>query len=94
MRWRWPPENSWGEALGVDRLQADQTQHLNDPLVALVTITDAMDQQTLGNAVANRRPRIERRERVLENDLRLGAERCQSRTVKGGDILAAKPDAA
>ena len=53
-----------------------------------------MDPQPLADAVADRRPRVERRERVLEDDLHPAPVRLQGRALQPGDVRPVEQDLA
>ena len=56
-------------AARVLRLQTDEVHHPRDLLPPLGRAPEAVDPQALADAVADRRPRVEARVRVLEDDL-------------------------
>ena len=69
MRWRWPPENSCGYRFSASRGRPDLFDQIGRPSRALGAIADALDQQRFGDDGGHRHARIERAERVLEDDL-------------------------
>ena len=78
MRWRWPPENSCGIAAHVVGLQADGLQQLDDALFELPPgRRQPMDDQRFADDRADGHARVERGERVLEDDLHVAAQRAQ-----------------
>src|SRR3546814_5098147 len=54
--------------------QADAIEELRDHLLALLRSRDTVDEQRLADDIADRHARIQRRVRVLEDDLHLAAE--------------------
>ena len=74
-RWRWPPGELVGIAIGHVAVQSDQRQQLGDAIVNLVLRQDLVDAHRLTDDVADRHARIERREGILEDHLHLLAHR-------------------
>ena len=75
MRWHWPPENWWGrlsEATSGSSPTASSTSR--DPRLALVLGAALPDAQRLGDDVLDLAARVQRRDRVLEDDLQAGAD--------------------
>ena len=89
MRWHCPPENSCGNrpiTSAGSRPTAFST--LATRLVPLAGVPDAGDDQRLGNDVADAPTRIERGDRVLEDQLHAAAHLAQSLAPHRGQILA------
>ena len=61
-------------AVGVVGLQADELEQFLDALVDALTLREFVDAQRLADDVADGHARIERRERVLEDDLHRPAD--------------------
>ena len=77
MRWHWPPEN-WCGRFGPRhrRVEPDGLEHLVDDLLALLGVDAPVpDAQRLGDDVADLAARVQRRDRVLEDQLDLGPRR-------------------
>ena len=77
MRWRWPPENSCGIAVDVALVEPHLAQQLADDGLALDLVLEPVDQRALAHDLADGHPRVERRVRVLEDDLDVLAELLQ-----------------
>lgn len=58
--WRWPPENSWGEAVHIVCRELNRLQQLSDPLDPLgPRFSDSMDLHGLVKCLQNRLRRIQ-----------------------------------
>ena len=71
-------------AVRVARVEADDVEQLADPDAAVAARADPVHDQRLADDVADRHPRVERRVRVLEDDLHLAphlAERFRPSSV-------------
>ena len=68
------------------RVEPDQRDQLGDHVAARPCIADAVDDQGLGDDVVDRHARVERAERVLENELHLAAETLQLLAFEGQHI--------
>ncbi len=80
MRWRWPPENSWGQRRGGVARQPDLVEQRVDPRRQVGGRPgEAEIADRLGEDVAHPHARIEARERVLEHHLHAPAQRPQRR---------------
>jgi hypothetical protein len=73
------------------RVEADGAEHFMDAPVALVRIPDAGNHQRLGNDIADLAPRIERGNRVLEDELHATAHQPQGIALHRCEILAIEP---
>ena len=94
-RWRWPPENSCGIALGGVGLEPDLDQRLVDaPAGVLGVFRQAMHLQPLADDLGDRQPRRQARKRVLEDDLHLAAQRPQLPLRFVRDLASGKADVA
>src|ERR1700736_51004 len=76
------------------RVQADQPQQLLDPSVALLSSSDVEVVQRLRDDVADSHPWVERRERVLKDDLPLSAHTAQPATAQRCQVLTLEDDPA
>ena len=74
--------------------QADHLQQLLDPRALFLAVCDAVHLQRLGDDVADRHARIERRIGILEDDLDLPADHPHLPPLQGGDVGAVEFDAA
>ena len=87
-----------GELVGVAirevRVQPDEPQQLLHPPSPILDRADRVVVQRLLQDVADRHPRIERRERVLEDHLHLPAHPPQRGAAELGDLLAVEVDRA
>ena len=81
-------------AAGVVRGKAHQLHDARHPIVPLLCVGQAVDAQPLADAGADRRPRVERRVRVLEDDLHPAAERLELRSRQRRDVGAVEQDPA
>src|SRR6266849_8346288 len=75
-------------------VEADDLQQLLHALVALATAHDAEVVQGLGDDVADRHARVQRRERVLEDHLQLPAVLAQLLAAQLGQLYVAEEDLA
>ena len=73
MRWRCPPENSCGIALGVLGLKADAVEQVADPRVDVATGRDPVQFHGLADDLADPLAGVQRRVRVLEDHLHLAS---------------------
>ena len=76
------------------RPQPDLFEQLGDPLALLAAGGDAVDAERLADDIAGRHARIERSERVLEDDLHRAPDRPQLGLAEMGDVAVVQPDAA
>ena len=83
-----------GVAAHETRLEPDQPQQFLDPRAAFVRWHEVMQRQWLAEDLSDRHARIERGVRVLEDDLRLPAERAQCAGVEAEQVTAFETDAA
>ena len=81
-------------APGVERLEPDHLEELGDALLALGRRHHVVQHQRLGENLADGHARVERRERVLEDQLHLAAQGAEGGLAQGGDIVAVEDDAA
>ena len=72
-RWRWPPENSRGQALGGVGGQADLVEQVARPASSPSAEATPRDRERLGEDLLDRHRRVQRRVRVLEDDLDLAS---------------------
>src|SRR6185312_5769968 len=75
-------------AVVVLRVEADQLEQVVDPVADLVARHDRGDEQRLTHDVEHRQPRVQRRVRVLEDDLDLPAQRPHRRPVEPDQLPA------
>ena len=80
------------EAVRVLGREADRAQQLVDARRALLAAVAAVDAQRLGDDVADRHPRIERRVRILEDDLHLAPHLAHLAPAETGDVAAVEDD--
>ncbi len=85
MRCRWPPEKSAGYRLACSGLRPTSVEQLAHPAAPLVGV-DAERPQRLGDDVADRQPRVERGQRVLEDHLDVAPELPAAAAVERGDV--------
>src|SRR5262249_21523383 len=81
------------EARHLGGSKSDELEELGDPL-APVALRRAVDLQRLADDVARRHARIERRERILKNDLHLAPVGAQLPLGKMRDVPPGDPDRA
>ena len=81
-------------ATRVVRLQPDHVHHPRDLRPPFARRADAVDAQTLADAVADRRARVEAGVRVLEDDLHPAPVRLQLRALERRDVPAVEVDRA
>ena len=81
-------------AARVVRREPDEVHHPADLLPSFVRAAEAMDPQALADAVADRRPRVEARVRVLEDDLDPPAVGLEGRALERRDLDAVETDRA
>src|SRR5215470_3743561 len=73
--------------------QANRLQQLHDALLTRAAVRrQLVDDQSLADDRSHRHPRIQRRVRVLEDDLHLLAQRAQGALVERRDVLALERD--
>ena len=94
MRWRWPPENSWGVAVLVEGLQAAVVHDLVDVVVELGLGNQVMLAHRLADDLTHGQAGRQAGERVLEDDLHLGTQRGHLLVVQVVDLLAVEQDLA
>ena len=70
------------------RVEADRTEHVADQLFALFWVLDARDHQRLGDDVADAPPRVERGNRILEDQLHAPAHLSQRVALHRREVLA------
>ena len=61
----------------VFRPEAHEAKQLDDAVGPLLRVADAVDEQRLADDVEQRHPRVERRERILEDHLHLAPQEPQ-----------------
>ena len=76
------------------RAQPDGAQELLDPAPTLVAAVQAVDAQRLGDDLAHRHPRVQRRVRILEDDLDVSPDGPHLPALEAGDVLALEHDLA
>ena len=74
-RWRCPPDSSDGRRVAASVGSADEIEQLGDPRPPRGARADAERHERLGDAAADREPRVERRERVLLHQLEPATQR-------------------
>ena len=74
MRCRWPPENAWGYRLACSGCSPTSVSSSRTRRARSAGGTPCASQR-LGEDVADRQPRIERRHRILEHHLQVAADR-------------------
>jgi len=74
--------------------QADELEQPRDAIIAIAIGRDAMDLEWRAQDIADGQPRIERRERVLEDDLHPAPQRHHLLRGVVRDVLAGEPDLA
>ncbi len=90
MRWRWPPENWCGKPSICALRKPDAVEQLGDGALELAAARGPVHAQRLRHDVAGRHARIERGERILEDDLHLRPQRAQLRLGEMGDVASAE----
>ena len=89
IRCRWPPENSCGKRLRCWRVEADQLAAVRSRVRGRrCGPGDLVHPQRLADDLADRQPRVERGERVLEHDLDLLADRPQLLAALADELRA------
>ena len=73
-------------------VEPDQLEQLRDARTSLRLAPDAVDDQRLFDDVADPHPRIERRVRILKDDLHVAARLAHARPGERQDVLALEPD--
>jgi hypothetical protein len=94
MRWRWTARELVRIAAGVVGLEADRSIILRTFSSALGVAAETVDAQALADAVADRRPWVQARVRVLEDDLHPPSIRLERGTLDRRDIGAVELDPA
>ena len=92
MRWRCPPENSWGVAVGGVGTQADARQQLGHALADGGPVM-AEVAQGFADDVAHAHAGVHGRKRILEDELHASAHGAQLAAVHLGQVLAFEEDA-
>ena len=88
MRWRCPPENSCGNRLACSAFRPTSSiSSLTRALIGL-PLAASMDHHRLGDDRLHRHPRVQRRVRVLEDDLHLLTQRPDGAARLGQHLLA------
>jgi hypothetical protein len=64
-----PTAKRVGKPIHILRAQTNQLQQLGNAGHPLVTASDAVHEQRFANDIENRHPRIQRRKRILEDEL-------------------------
>ena len=81
-------------AARVIRREPDEVHHPADLVPSFVRAPESVDPEPLADAVGDRRPRVEARVRVLEDDLDPPAIRLEGRTLEGRQLDAIETDRA
>ena len=81
-------------AVVVLRVQADDLEHLAHPRLALGARPDVLQAERLADDRSDRPARVERRVRILEDELDLAAQGAQRAGLPVGDVLAVVSDRA
>ena len=93
MRCRWPPENSCGKRFACSGLRPTVRRSSSTRSLPSRPPVDAVDPQRLGDDVAHRHARVQRRVRVLEDDLHArGASAASDAACSVGDVAALEDD--
>ncbi len=77
--------------VGVIRLQPDQTQQFLNAIVYAFAAGEVMYLERLADDVADGHARVERRKRILKDDLHLSAQMAQLRARAIQDVAAVEP---
>src|SRR3989304_2866125 len=88
------PSKIWWGANAPASFQPDLTQRIHDNSAAFLGRADLVDAQALPDGLADRHPRIERRVRVLEDDLHVAAHGLQVGAAQLQHVDAVEPDGA
>ena len=88
MRWRWPPENWCGKLSAWSGRRPTRAIRSATCVVPLARRADAVDVERRADDVAHALARIERRERVLEDDLHAPRIARGKRGRERADLLA------
>ena len=83
-----------GKAVSVLGTQADGPKELLHATTALGATVELVDPKRLGDDLAHRHPRVQRRVRVLEDDLDVASDRTHLAARKRCDVLAVEDDPA
>ena len=94
MRCRWPPLNWCGIAAGRLRRHADALEHLVHDAVAALPCPDPVNRQSLRDQVADLHSRVERADRVLEDDLHVPAHLLHRRRAEAEELDPVERDLA
>src|SRR5207253_9347209 len=78
-------------ALEVRRVEADEMKELGDPLAPPPAVAQAVDDERLLDDLSRAHARIERRVRILKDDLHVAPRLTQAPAGKGQDVLAPDP---
>src|SRR5262245_15030124 len=80
--------------LQVSRVEADQAKELRDAVAARPAIAQLVDDERLFHDLSRAHSRVERRIRILKDDLHVAARLAHSARGKLQDVLAAEADLA
>ena len=94
MRWRWPPENWCGKLSICARLSPTRSNSAATRSRRSARAADAVHLERLADDVAGALPRVERGERVLEDDLQLPAVGPELLLAEARDVVAVELDGA
>ena len=92
MRWRWPPENSCGNLFPCSGDRPTMRSNSSTRCLPAPARVLAVDAQRLADDVVHRHPRIQRRIRILEDDLHLAAHVAHLTPVQMGDVPPVEDD--
>src|SRR4029079_6051566 len=82
------------EAVRMLRAQADRAQQLVDAALAFLSLVELVHPERLGDDLAHRHARVERRVGILENDLQLAADVAHPAAAEARDVLTVEDDLA
>ena len=83
-----------GKALAIGGVEADQPEEFGDPILELLAMHEAMDDEGLGDDLADGMARVEGGVGILKDHLHAGAEPAQLVVVERRQVLAVEEDAA
>ena len=80
--------------VGIDQPsgQTDQIHQLIDLVLDLLPVQPAFDQERLCDRLRDRHSGVQRRKRILKNDLHIAPQSAELRAVHAGDILSFEQD--
>src|SRR5205809_813725 len=78
-------------AVEVRRVEADEVKELGDPIAPRPAVTQAVDDERLLDDLSRAHARVERRVRILKDDLHIAPRLAQAPARKGEHVLAPDP---